>query len=927
MPLKKSDLYSTIWQSCDALRGGMDASQYKNYVLTILFVKYISDKYADAGPYAEIKVPKGASFKDMVALKGTDNIGDDINKKILGPIAEANKLSKSDLADFDDPVLLGDGPEKKDKLTDLIAIFQDPALDFSKNRADGDDILGDAYEYLMRHFATESGKSKGQFYTPSEVSRIMASLIGIANAKVTSDTSIYDPTCGSGSLLLKVADAAGTEVTLYGQEKDVATAGLARMNMILHNSPGALIEGGASTIANPKFKEDNGLLKTFDYVVANPPFSDKRWGQGIKPSKDEHKRFEPYGVPPPKQGDYAYLLHIIRSLKSTGKGACILPHGVLFRGNAEADIRKNLIERGYIKGIIGLPPNLFYGTGIPACIVVLDKADAEKRRKDPKGGIYMMDASAGFKKEGAKNRLREMDIHRIVDVFTKQEPVNGYARLVTWDEIERNEFNLNIPRYIDSRPPEDIQDIDGHLNGGIPERDVNALKPYWEVCPALRTTLFKENRSGYVDLAVDKAAIRPAIHEHAEFKQYSAGMEAHYTKWRKPTVTKLKALGKGLHPKPEVKGLGEGVLAHYAGKPLIGAYDVYQLLMDYAEEVLRDDLYILSEEGWGIGAQVRELQKVKVKKDDGEKLVWAEAHDYAIGKRRFKSDLIPGTLLVARYFAKEQTVITELAGAVESLKAELDALNEEHSGEGGALSAVDNVKDAYKAYDEALLDVAATVDEAIGDNIEKARTELADANRRLRELEDAPGIRALANAKGKVTQTLVKARNKSTTDPDELMLTADYLAMVAKKKEANDALKPLLEKAEQLATKRLKDEPEHEDVQELRILTQYLELNEALSGKKAELKKRKEELDALLHAKYPTLSEAEVKILVVEDKWMDTLSAAVHGEMDRISQRLTGRVAELGERYGRTMPSLADDVETLAAKVEGHLKQMDFAWN
>lgn len=921
MPLKKSDLYSTIWQSCDALRGGMDASQYKNYVLTILFVKYISDKYADAGPYADIKVPKGASFTDMVALKGTDNIGDDINKKILGPIADANKLSKGDLADFDDAALLGDGKEKIDRLTDLISIFQDPALDFSKNRADGDDILGDAYEYLMRHFATESGKSKGQFYTPSEVSRIMASLIGIAEAKTSSATSVYDPTCGSGSLLLKVADAAGTEVTLYGQEKDVATAGLARMNMILHNNPGALIEGGASTIANPKFTEDNAL-KTFDYVVANPPFSDKRWSQGIKPSKDEHNRFQPYGVPPPKQGDYAYLLHIIRSLKSTGKGACILPHGVLFRGNAEADIRKNLIRRGYIKGIIGLPPNLFYGTGIPACIVVLDKAEAATRK-----GIYLMDASASFKKEGAKNRLREMDIHRIVDVFTKQEKVDGYARMVSVEEIERNDYNLNIPRYIDSRPPEDIQDIEGHLRGGIPERDVQDLKPYWDVCPTLRTTLFKKNRSGYVDLAVDKAAIRPSIHEHAEFKQYSAGMEAHYTAWRKPTVTQLKALAKALHPKAVVKELGEGLLAHYTGKPLIGHYDVYQLLMDYAEEVLRDDLYILSEEGWGIGSQVRELHKVKVKKDDGEKLVWAEAHDYAIGKRRFRSDLIPGGLLVARYFAKEQGVITELEGAVETLKAELDALNEEHSGEGGALSAVENVKDAKAAYDEALLDVAATVDEAIGEHIEQARTELTDANRRLRELNDAPGIRALADAKGKVTQALVKARNKSTTDPDELVLTAEYLEVLARIKAAKEALKPLLEKAEQLATKRLKNEPEHEDVQELRILARYLELSEALTAKKAELKKRKEELDALLHGKYPTLTEAEVKTLVVEDKWMDTLSTAVHGEMDRISQRLTGRVAELGERYGRTLPSLADEVETLTTKVEDHLKQMDLAWN
>src|SRR5579864_1472295 len=254
----------------------------------------------------------------------------------------------------------------------------------------------------MRHFATESGKSKGQFYTPAEVSRIMAQIIGIRSAATTT-TTVYDPTCGSGSLLLKVGDEARVLVTLYGQEKDAATSSLARMNMILHNNPTALIEQG-NTLSVPKFK-DSGTLKTFDYVVANPPFSDKRWSTGINPLKDEFERFQPFGTPPAKQGDYAYLLHIVRSLKSTGKGACILPHGVLFRGNAEGDIRRALVRKGYIKGIIGLPANLFYGTGIPACIVVIDKADAQARK-----GIFMIDASGGFMKDGPKNRLRAMDI-------------------------------------------------------------------------------------------------------------------------------------------------------------------------------------------------------------------------------------------------------------------------------------------------------------------------------------------------------------------------------------------------------------------------------------------------------------------------------------------------------------------------------------
>src|ERR1022692_2542811 len=463
MALKKSELYSHLWASCDELRGGMDASQYKDYVLVLLFVKYVSDKFAGQ-PYAPITIPAGAGFADMVALKGKTDIGDQINKKILGPLSRENNLS--DMPDFNDPNKLGSGKEKVDRLTNLIAIFENPALDFSKNRADGDDILGDAYEYLMRHFATESGKSKGQFYTPAEVSRVIAQIIGIHDAETTSATTVYDPTCGSGSLLLKVGDEAGTRVTLYGQEKDAATSTLARMNMILHNNPTALIAQG-NTLADPKFK-DGDALKTFDYVVANPPFSDKRWSTGLDPLHDPYQRFQPFGTPPARQGDYAYLLHIVRSLRSTGKGACILPHGVLFRSNAEADIRRALVRKGYIKGIIGLPANLFYGTGIRACIIVVDKHDAHARK-----GIFMIDASAGFMKDGPKNRLRAQDIHRIVDVFNKRLEVPKYSRMVPVEEIEKNEFNLNLPRYIDGQQVDDLQDIEGHLRGGIAVRDVD----------------------------------------------------------------------------------------------------------------------------------------------------------------------------------------------------------------------------------------------------------------------------------------------------------------------------------------------------------------------------------------------------------------------------------------------------------------------
>ncbi len=682
MAIRKSELYSSLWAGCDELRGGMDASQYKDYVLVLLFIKYISDKYAGK-PFAPITVPEGASFADMVALKGKTGIGDTINKQILAPLAKANKLS--DFPDFNDPGKLGSGKEGVERLTNLIAIFENPALDFSKNRADGDDILGDAYEYLMRHFATESGKSKGQFYTPAEVSRIMAKIIGIGSDKTTNQTTVYDPTCGSGSLLLKVGDEAGASVSLYGQEKDSATSGLARMNMILHDNPHAEIVQG-NTIADPKFKGPDGTLKTFDYVVANPPFSDKRWSTGIDPENDEHKRFQGFGVPPNKQGDYAYLLHIIRSLKQTGRGCCILPHGVLFRGNAEAEIRKNLLRRGFIKGIIGLPPNLFYGTGIPACIVVVDKRDAQARK-----GVYMIDASKGFAKDGPKNRLRARDIHRIVDAFTKLEDNPRYARMVPLEEIERNDFNLNIPRYIDSSDPEDLQDIEAHLNGGIPERDIDALQTYWEVCPSLRAVLFTANRPDYVDLAVDIAEIRSTIHGHPEFEGFVARMGQHFETWRASVTPGLKALAPGYHPKTVIGELSEGLLDHYRGQPLVDAHAVYQLLMDGWDEWMQDDCYTIAADGWIARPEpVFETVKSGKKKGTQKEKGWA-------------CDLVPKSLIVARYFADQQAEIDRLTGELEAAASEQTELEEEQGGDDGAFGEFDKVN--KKAVNDRLKEI------------------------------------------------------------------------------------------------------------------------------------------------------------------------------------------------------------------------------
>ncbi|MCU0866662.1 MAG: type I restriction-modification system subunit M [Planctomycetes bacterium] len=718
MALKKSQLYSTLWSSCDALRGGMDASQYKDYVLVLLFVKYISDRYAGQ-KFAPITIPKGASFADMVAMKGKKDLGDRINKEVIGPLQSANKLTG--MPDFNDPQKLGTGQEMVERLTDLIAIFENQALDFSKNRADGDDILGDAYEYLMRHFATESGKSKGQFYTPAEVSRVMAKLLGIGQRKVTADTTVYDPTCGSGSLLLKVSDEAKTRPTLFGQEKEATTAGLARMNMILHDNPTAEVEQG-NTLTTPKFLAGQ-QLQTFDYVVANPPFSDKRWSTGLDPQHDPHERFV-YGTPPDKQGDYAYLLHILRSLKPTGRGACILPHGVLFRGNAEAEIRKNLIQRGFVEAIVGLPANLFYGTGIPACIVVLDKQNAQARK-----GIFLIDASGGFAKDGPKNRLRAQDIHRIVDTFHKRVDVPGYARTVSHDEIRKNDFNLNLPRYIDSQQQEDRQDIDGHLRGGIPQADVEALAPYWQVCPGLRATLFAPLREGYLRLAVDKAAIRTTILEHGEFAAFRTAQTAHFAAWRQRATAVLQKLVVGCHPKQVIEQLAEGLLEHYRGQPLLSAYDVYQHLMDYWATTMQDDVYLIAADGWQAATyRVLETDKKGKTKDKG----WA-------------CDLVPKELLVAQRFASEQAAIEQLRAAIEQASAACTELEEEHGGDDGLFGSFDKVnKQTVAAGLADLREVAEGKDDAavLQRWLELAASEAA-AKKQLKEAEEALDGKAL----------------------------------------------------------------------------------------------------------------------------------------------------------------------------------------
>ena len=804
MALKKSDLYRSLWQSCDELRGGMDASQYKDYILTLLFVKYVTDK-AKSDSNSLIVVPDGGSFDDMVALKGDPEIGDKTNK-VIGKLAETNDLQTViDQANFNDPEKLGSGKEMQDRLSNLVSIFND--LDFRGSRAEGDDLLGDAYEYLMRHFATESGKSKGQFYTPAEVSRVMAQIIGI-DEHTRQDQTVYDPTCGSGSLLLKVAAEAPRGISIYGQEKDNATYALSRMNMILHDNADAVIEKG-DTITSPKFVNGD-KLRTFDFAVANPPFSQKSWSNGLEL---DYGRFE-YGTPPPKNGDYAFLLHVLKSLKSTGTAAIILPHGVLFRGNSEATIRRELLKRGFIKGIVGLPPNLFYGTGIPACIVVLDKAGAGESRD-----VFMVDASRGFVKDGAKNRLRRQDIHKIVDVFTKQTEVERYSRLVPFAEIssETNDYNLNIPRYIDSSEPEDIQDLNAHLHGGIPDRDIDALAPFWEAFPSLRAQLFTENRPGYSDLAIDVDEVQQTVLDSPEFQQFAADVAARIDDWFTAHRPALAAITKDNKPNHLIAGLGDDLLACFQSASLLDPYDVYEQLLSYWDETMHDDVFLVMSEGWLDAAKPRAALIDKDRKLN-------ETPDVVIGSGRsatkYKMDLVPPDIIVARYFAIDKVALDDLTATAEQAAAFIEEYIDEHAVEDGLL---------WEALDD--------------DKVTK-----------------------------KSASVRLKEAKQEDSDPDEIAALEHVTAL-------------------------FNDEP---------------------AAKKA-VKDAQTALGVATLKKYGDLSEADVKALVVEDKWHTDVRLRIAQVLETFTLAFVGRITELGNRYVLTLDEIDERLSTLNSDVMDRL--------
>ena len=877
MAVKKSELYSMLWEACNKLRGGVEPSRYKDYVLILLFFKYVSDRYKGQ-PFAEFTVNEGASFDDLIAAKGKPDVGERVDK-IIQKFLEENRLQGS-LPDvsFNNPDELGAGKELVDKVSGLIAIFQNPAIDFKSNRASGDDIIGDAYEYFMMKFAQESGKSKGQFYTPSEVSRIIARLIGIGDIEQERDKrwTIHDPAAGSGSLLIRAADEAPVDengdsiVSIYGQEKYPDTAGLAKMNFILHNKGTGEIKSG-NTLANPQYTDDFGGLRKFDFIVMNPPFSDKDWTDGIKPSEDKYKRFDGYGTPPDKNGDYAWFLHVLKSLDSDrGKAGIILPHGVLFRGNAEETIRKAVLEKRYIKGIVGLPANLFYGTGIPASIIIIDKENADNRE-----GIFMIDASGGFKKDGNKNRLREQDIEKIVQTFINQETVEGYSRFITYQEIlEENAGNLNVPRYIQKIDTSLPQNIASHLNGGIPGFDINSIEKLWTISPQLKEEIFTclDEKNNIYKLAISPNEIEKAISDDENIKaEIENELGTLFVKWRELVKEPLLNITPDTNPKELIRNLGLQILNEFEPAKLLENYDVYDFLLNYWNEKLQDDVYIIKASGYEAGREIEyEYAQKKTKDESGVDI----QVDDTSKLKSFNGALIPKEIIENIYFESELKALAELVDKSSLLESELEEMREEESGDEGLLVNALNEK---------------------GDGIPKA-----NLNRQIKELEgkktspvldDIVRLMELLEAGDNEAMEGIVRANTGLSNYELRNMNGSF---------GKAKLRAALSKANEDATM-----PEAY-VDEYNALLDYQSKLAEKEKIDKEIKAAEKKLDEQVLAKYEDLTIDEIKDLLFDKKWMARMEDDIEGAIEQELNTLASRVITIAKRYERTLGEIEE---------------------
>ncbi|SDP79142.1 type I restriction enzyme M protein [Eubacterium maltosivorans] len=584
-------IYDQLYNACINLRGNLEPQRFRNYVLSLLFLKYVSIRHNGSNESWNITIPKGGSFDDIVSMKYRENIGEGINV-VLRRFAESNNLNGIiDIADFNSAELDKD-KESIDRISCLVEIFQNLEENIFNEQNHSEYSFLKLYDYLIHKFAYDSTINKEAFYTPNEISIIMARVIGVDSVKDFNKT-LYDPACRSGSLLTCAADHAQCNLFIYGQEKNVFSACLARMRLFLHHKKNIEIACGKSALSSPQFKNSNhpNLIKTFDFVVTHLSFMDKSWISDIQVpdpygrySNDILKKF------PEKKEATLWILHILNSLNPTGKAAVLLPSRVFFPKNINANTYKWIIKHGYIKGIINLPSNLLCETDSPSSILILDKRNASERK-----GIFIIDANRDFVSKNGKSYLRKRDIHKIISTFLTSDTSNpNYARFIANDELKMmTEYSIDTFYYYKDTAHKDLRDINALINGGIPKKEIAKMNPLWKACPALKNRLFQLIRKDYYCLSVQKEKICQIIATDTAFIKNFEKIEDAFNNWKTHTVPFLKELKNGVNAEELIESISRQLLISFAKVPILDEYDFYEELLEYWAQIMRNDVYYI----------------------------------------------------------------------------------------------------------------------------------------------------------------------------------------------------------------------------------------------------------------------------------------------------------------------------------------------
>lgn len=692
--MNKQQLAAKIWESANQMRSKIEANEYKDYILGFIFYKYLSDKLEQFAKSQDF------SAEDIRALSEDDTETVDFIKRNLGyfiahehlfstwieqggdfevahvrdALSAFSRLIHTDHKDLFEGIFktletglskLGDTAAKQTKaISELIQLIKDIPMDGRQ----GYDVLGFIYEYLISMFAANAGKKAGEFYTPHEVSVLMSEIIA-DHVKGKEKIDIYDSTSGSGSLLLNIgksiAKHMGNQGTIkyFAQELKENTYNLTRMNLVMRGIlPTNIVTRNGDTLEDDwPFFDDNDPVNSYeplylDAVVSNPPYS-QQWDPDHKDSDPRYSRF---GLAPKSKADYAFLLHDLYHLKPDGIMAIVLPHGVLFRGGEEGEIRKNLIEDNHLDTIIGLPSNIFFGTGIPTIILVL-------KQKRQKNDVLIVDASKGFAKEGKNNKLRACDIKKICDTVIQRQSVPCYSRLVSKKEIRENDYNLNIPRYVDSSEPAENWDLYASMFGGIPQSELDVLNDYWQAFPGLRDVLFSEDGTPYVALKVDDLA--QGIHEHVEVQNFEARFAEAFADFPGYLRGELIDNMLTLHVPRQESRMGEEIFTRLVPLPLIDKYQAYQLLDDHWQQIAID-LEILQTEGFQASRVVE--PNLVIKKKNGKDVEVQEG---------WKGRIMPFGLVQTTYLKPQLDALrdkeTRLSEISASFEETLESFSEE----------------------------------------------------------------------------------------------------------------------------------------------------------------------------------------------------------------------------------------------------------